>query len=340
MLDKIGPGYFRYFLCFVVVLFHSTNLVAIGEWSVHVFFILSGYWVTKMFKEKYKDFKHPVSSFYASRILRLLPVFYVNILLFILVNSLVRNITPWEYIKPIVMNVGTLFAHTCILGLSVFGRLIPPSWSLDIEVQFYLLIPLLVWISTKLSLRIFIITGSILFVFTSFIYLIHDSWHLFPSVLNYFCFFIAGMWLYYSSYYSSVKIANIFVVVALLLLLITYIHPLLFKEVVMQNSLRINGVLFRVIFDYVLALLMIPFISRNIRNKSSRLDKEFANLSYITYLFHWVVIYPWGHYYDHLPFWERMPSFIGFLCVTVAGSFIIYYLIDVPFERLRKKWVA
>jgi peptidoglycan/LPS O-acetylase OafA/YrhL len=338
MLDRIGPGVFRYFLCIVVVLFHCTNLVAIGEWAVHVFFILSGYWVTRMYQEKYKDFKHPLTSFWASRLLRLLPVFYVTTILLILANCIVFHISVGEYLGQFKPGLGFLFSHIFILGLTKTGQLNPPTWSLDIEMQFYLLVPIFCWILVKLNRRIVWIL-PILFVIFSVVYMFHHQYYVFPPVGNYLCFFIVGVWLYQSKYHATAKQMDLTVALAFIAIGITYVVPILLEEVVLTNALRVGGILFRVYFDYALALLMIPFISRNIRNKSNESDKHFANLSYVTYLFHRVSMVPWAYHYSHLPLWERMPSFIIYLIVTFVGSLIIYYLIDIPFERLRKKIV-
>lgn len=339
MLDKIGPGIFRYFLCMVVVLFHCTDLIAIGEWAVHVFFILSGYWVIKMYKEKYMDFKHPLTSFWASRLLRLLPVFYVTTILLIVANCVVQHISPIQYINEFKPGIGFLFSHVFILGLTKTGQLNPPSWSLDIEMQFYLLVPVFVWLLLKFKQRVMAVL-TVLFIVFSIFYLFHHQYYIFPPVGNYLCFFLVGVWLYQSNYHANKTAMNITVGIGVLLVVLTYAIPVLLEKVVLTNTLTVYGILFRVIFDYVLALLMIPFISRNVRNKSSRWDKDFANLSYVTYLFHRVTMVPWAHYYRHLSLWDRMPSFIVYLIVTFVGSLIIYYLIDIPFERLRKNVVA
>ncbi|WP_291275987.1 acyltransferase [Flavobacterium sp.] len=339
MLDKIGPGTFRYFLCFVVVLFHSTNLIAIGELAVHVFFILSGYWVMKMYKEKYMDFKHPLTSFWFSRLLRLLPIFYVTNILLVLVSCLVMNITPTAFIDSFKPSIGFLFSHIFILGLTQTGQINPPSWSLDIEMQFYILVPVFFWIISKNKKRsmLLLVTGILFF---SGFYMLHESWNLIPSVANYLCFFLAGVALYESGYHASEKVSNLTVLISVFFVILTYSIPTLFENVILNNALRINGILFRIIFDYVLAFLMIPFISRNVRTKSTRWDRDLANLSYVTYLFHRVSMVPWAYYYAHLPLWDRMPSFIIYLVATFIGSIIIYYIVDIPFERLRKKIVS
>ncbi|ABG58173.1 acyltransferase family protein [Cytophaga hutchinsonii] len=339
MLDRIGPGYFRYFLCIVVVLFHSTNYIALGEWAVHVFFILSGYWVVKMYKEKYILFKYPVSSFLSSRLLRLLPVFYINVILMIAVICFVKQQSLHEYIRVLNPDVPFVLSHIFILGLCTTGMIIPPSWSLDIEMQFYIIVPALLFVLAKLQNRK-IVFLSVFFILFSILYFLHQNLHFPPSIANYLCFFLVGVLLYQTDYHASKKVAALSICIAVFLVALTYIIPHLFENVVQSNKLKVGGILFRIIFDYLLALIIIPFISRNIRNRGGRWDRDLANLSYITYLFHRVTMYPWGYYYGNVSFAERLPSFVVYLIATFIGSLIIYYLVDIPFEKLRKKWVA
>ena len=52
----VGPGFFRLILATLVFL-HHTSSIALGEMAVIVFFVLSGYWIAKMYREKYSKKK-------------------------------------------------------------------------------------------------------------------------------------------------------------------------------------------------------------------------------------------------------------------------------------------
>ena len=49
---KPGPGLFRFILAFMVLIFHTISFFPLGHYAVYVFFMLSGYWIFKMFEEK------------------------------------------------------------------------------------------------------------------------------------------------------------------------------------------------------------------------------------------------------------------------------------------------
>src|ERR1700675_4798789 len=75
-ITKIGPGFFRLFLSFVVVFHHSFPL-RLGAWAVYVFFILSGFWISRMWRQRYAQTHRPLLTFVVSRWWRLAPVFLI-----------------------------------------------------------------------------------------------------------------------------------------------------------------------------------------------------------------------------------------------------------------------
>ncbi|MDB5260864.1 MAG: acyltransferase family protein, partial [Adhaeribacter sp.] len=76
-----GPGFLRLVLALIVVFHHNTKYIKIGEFAVFAFFMLSGYWIHKMYKEKYDLLERPFFSFITSRWLRIYPTYIFNLLL-------------------------------------------------------------------------------------------------------------------------------------------------------------------------------------------------------------------------------------------------------------------
>ena len=128
----IKPGFFRLFLASVVFLHHLSSF-AIGSMAVLVFFVLSGYWITKMYNEKYTLKKNTYFAFVISRVLRLFPIFVVA--------SMIQYSTL-EFLNIDTKLYLSSLSNYIMLGYNLIeNKLVGPAWSLDIELQYYLLFP-------------------------------------------------------------------------------------------------------------------------------------------------------------------------------------------------------
>ena len=121
--------------------------------SVCAFFILSGYWVTK----SYLKHKSP-KNFYIKRALRILPLYYLSVLgfafLLVFFTSLpvaeyYSNVGFWKYLFWNVLALNFICPNLpgVFSGKAVNGAL----WTIKVEIGFYLILPLLVFILERLS---------------------------------------------------------------------------------------------------------------------------------------------------------------------------------------------
>src|SRR5688572_29757476 len=69
----LDPGAFRLFLAMLVFVHHFSGL-GLGTYAVLVFFVLSGFWLERMWGERYKATQRPYLTYMISRIWRLAPV--------------------------------------------------------------------------------------------------------------------------------------------------------------------------------------------------------------------------------------------------------------------------
>ncbi|GAB4494127.1 MAG: acyltransferase [Anaerolineales bacterium] len=153
----------------------NAALIAFGEifrigWvGVDLFFVLSGYLITSILL-KTRQQEHYYKNFYARRILRIFPLYYVTLLItFPLLVWLDKNLGPetranWPIFLVYLQN-----------WLYVFGRepsnVVGVTWSLAIEEQFYLLWPFIVKKLERRQLVQFIF-GFLLFILAARIGLI------------------------------------------------------------------------------------------------------------------------------------------------------------------------
>ncbi len=126
---------------------HSDLLVHIVNWGgsgVLLFFVISGFILGLPFAEHYLGHRPPVSikAYFKRRLLRLEPP-YIICLTLIFVAALVATHTSRSEVVRHYLATMT-YTHNLIYGAS--STLNPVAWTLEVEVQFYILAPLLMTI--------------------------------------------------------------------------------------------------------------------------------------------------------------------------------------------------
>ncbi|HEV2331230.1 MAG TPA: acyltransferase [Verrucomicrobiae bacterium] len=128
-----------------------------GQWAVVCFYTLSGLLMERQF-HKLSQQANGTAAFYLDRFLRIYPLFLVVLLL-----AWAGNRLSWGAAAA---NVTLLpLNYSSLLGIPM---LIAPSFSLACEAHFYLLVPLLVFLSTRI-LRVILIASLCLFTVSPFL---------------------------------------------------------------------------------------------------------------------------------------------------------------------------
>ena len=160
-----------------VILFHlGYSFVKGGFYGVDVFFVISGYLITKILTDDIQNGNFSMPRFWLRRVKRLLPL----ALTVILVTLIIAHFVVY---KPFVKNISkdifpALFSYFNFHALYDFGNywgrkaeqsLYLHTWSLSVEEQFYLLYPFLLYFAYKyfknFTVPILIITIVSLFLF-------------------------------------------------------------------------------------------------------------------------------------------------------------------------------
>ena len=114
-----------------------------GELGVQLFFIVSGYTMMLTFGESID----PAStrSFYIRRIFRIAPLFWAAITLYLILPTPPdQRVWAPDGIEASTVALTFLFLHWT--SATAFNSVVPGGWSIAVEVQFYLLFPLLLYI--------------------------------------------------------------------------------------------------------------------------------------------------------------------------------------------------
>ena len=179
----------------IVVLFHYFNnsysnnfelnlferviskITSFGWSGVNLFFVISGYLIGTILL-KNKNSTNYFSTFYARRFLRIVPLYFIFLIVFIFFNSLFKDSSLILFEKPIPVWQYFLFVQNFSMShLGHFGpNALTPSWSLAIEEQFYLIAPIMVFFLRKKN--VLLIVTLCLIVFSIFFRINSDNWYM------------------------------------------------------------------------------------------------------------------------------------------------------------------
>lgn len=349
-------GLFRLSLAFCVVLAHGLNLnvpAATADVAVQTFYMVSGFYMGLVLTEKY----HHVWSFFTNRVLRLYPA-YLAVLLVTLAHSLARWAIGRSAADPGLILYEThfqplnLLAKAYIVGTNVLlvGQdvamflklspdghslmftsnfmpilphvekflLVPQSWSISIELGFYVLAPWLVRRSTPVLIAI-VATTIAARVWLASIGLAFDPWtyRFFPVEVGTFTF---GMLIYRSM--SSRQVSQPIAVAAMIGLV----------ALTLTLSAIPGGWITRVAF-YAFCAWALPAAFQ--LTKHNRVDRYLGELSYPVYLTHLLVISV--ALYSG---WSGIRGAALIVVMVLAASIAVHELVQKPVDRYRARRVA
>lgn len=141
-------GYFRFILALAVSANHLWVIGGIGRYAVFAFYILSGYLMTTIIKNRYGTELAGLKKYAINRFLRIYPIYFIALAISMTFILILGSSGISMIDKNLSMPNGPLgwFMNITLLGLdfNVLERTIPPSWTLFVEVFYYALIPLAV----------------------------------------------------------------------------------------------------------------------------------------------------------------------------------------------------
>lgn len=315
-----------HFGCDVLPFSYCDRFFSGGNFAVSYFFVLSGFVMYLTYHAKQVSYK----SFIGKRIARIAPL-YLFALLLVAVHELYKYYTVVEPLEPhflrkLALSIGFLQAYVpgYALGLNV------PGWSLSIEMFFYLLFPLLLWLQEKNEQHFVWITLVIFFV-SQLVHLLllkhynpatpaqHDLIFYNPIMhLNEFMTGMCGGYFYFKMKETGRRFSSLPLLV-LIVLMITFIP----RAISIHNGLI--GPLFLL---FILAVAV-----NNPRFLNLKPLIFLGEISYGIYILQLPVnIFATGinERFLHLP---TLPFFYFYLILLLTFCSICYYVIEIPAAR-------
>jgi peptidoglycan/LPS O-acetylase OafA/YrhL len=137
-----------------------------------------------------------------------------------------------------------------------------------------------------------------------------------------------GVMLYIKPDFFSKNSVYISLLLCVGIVLLHYFIPDLRLKVIDKNDVDYFEQL-----NLLLPLLLVPFISYNLKVKSDKKDRQYGNLSYTVYLVHWLLIIPYNHFFSHLGLTQRLPFALLYILATLVVSNYILKYFELPLQK-------
>ncbi len=277
----------------MVMVFHLfIGILPLGIYPVFGFYIISGYLMTFIMHENYGYTRLGRYSFGINRFLRLYPQYWAAAIISVVLIITLGSETVADYHPSMFLpaSLGEFFSNVSMMFLSWFPnsvnpRLVPPTWSLTIEIIFYILICLG---ASKTFTRVKVwIFFSICYAAGTFIVGAAQDDRYFPVAAASLPFSI-GSAIYFllkeKGMYSRHPIGRTSAPILFILMLANCLVWTILEKIEIDEQVDIGFYLNIIIFTLLVYSLAKGGEIVNIKKSA---DKFIGDLSYPVYLLHW-----------------------------------------------------
>jgi peptidoglycan/LPS O-acetylase OafA/YrhL len=319
----------------------------LGKASVDLFFVLSGFLISYLLlQEKNNNNGHiNIGKFYLRRIFRIWPLYYLILLISFVLIPLLSNFSIFEYNKSLLNLVNDPDNYSFktiaqyLFFLPQFSRVVlgaSQSWSIGVEEQFYLLMPLVLTIFNRKIFFIFILIGSLMYLgITIEINRWFDYLTIITKVLKYIKFqfmligVIGGYLYFYNSRTIDSKTKSKFVYILLVMLIVCLSVFAFFEN-------KINHFILGILFLFLILFTINDSNSLVLKNRQlSYLGK----VSYGIYMYHCFIlflVFPFANKY----FAINNTSYLTYNVFLYGTSIILTILLSiVSYEFFESKFI-
>lgn len=357
----IGVGFIRLILALSVLVTHTHSIFGftLGNpvIAVRAFFIISGFYMALVLKEKYKSYR----LFITNRFLKIYPIYWVVILLSLFLGlfliwwkgmsgdlleyyllyfkdlSLVSKL--WLFVSQIVIFGRNAIMYSGFdLGSGNFFwnakmayeipsfpfLMVGQAWTLGLELFFYLIAPFLVVLKKRWIVGLMILSlVSRVLIYRLGIDNVYYKYRFFPNEL---IFFLLGMMSYHL--YTKIKNIEFSKTIGVVGFWVIVMYIVVFQYIKIDFSLLEVGF-------YLIFCLLLPFVF--VMSKSSRLDRTIGEYSYPVYISQGLVmtVLIGLFFFRHQEFYNYM-AIVGFVFIMVFSYFLLKF-IQSPIDKIRDK---
>lgn len=320
----------------LVVLFHFKVLGFSGGFiGVDIFFVISGFLMTKIIVSNFENESFNFLNFYISRANRIIPALAFLVLIVGITGWF--TLLPQEFIEYAKHAISSLGFFSNIQYLREFGyfdstaheKLLLHTWSLSVEWQFYILLPILIWTIFKIFnslkfLKIIYVLGflfslalSIYFsqkdVTAAFYLLSTRAWEMMSGGLIY---------LFFKNTSLSINNKKLLEIFGFGLIAISL---LLFNN---ESSWPSYNAIIPVLGTF---LILLSANNNSILTKNT-IAQFLGNTSYSIYLWHWPIVF-------YLAYFEKSDNYI-FIILAISLSVFLGWISYKYIENPTRKYLS
>lgn len=332
----------RAYAVILVVLFHFKILGFDGGFiGVDIFFVISGYLMTKIITEQIIQNKFSIWKFYLARGIRILPALLVLTSVvaiagcFLLIPEDYRTYAKHALTSiTFISNILYWNESSDYFSAAAHDKILLHTWSLSVEWQFYIILPIILLVLAKIKnskkiLNLAIFIGFLISLILSYkvtqtnqttaFYMIPTrAWEMLAGGIVYACF---------SQLILSNKFKNIIEIIGFGLL---FISLLIFDEKTLWPG--INAIL------PVMGAMLILISNNNSIFTNASLLQWIGNASYSIYLWHWPIVFFIGYYgisdsYLIISFGILLSVFLGWLSYKFIETPTRIYLSNITMMK-------
>ena len=331
-------------------------LTPLGSMGVNLFFVLSGFLITRILllsKDENKDIGmvSPIKRFYLRRILRIFPIYYLTVLFLFVINFPAAR-----------ENIVSLLTYTFNVNATwkPVGFLIH-LWSLSVEEQFYILFPLFIFLIPKTKMKSFFYSMIIIGVTSRLILHILSApdpsqYMLTPCCLD--AFGIGSILAYYVLYdlafLEIILKKNYLFLIAVALFIMDSIYIRLYVKNYYEGGTILERFLFSICCFWVVGKAILALYTGIVRKfLENKIIVFIGKISYGIYIYHLLVFPVLVNYLDpflteHLHIDNKyflnpgfaqnnmLPTALLLFIITIAVSSLSWYLIERPINKLKE----
>lgn len=323
------------------------SVAILGGYGVQLFFVVSAFTIFLTYERSIQRERSPVRNFFIRRLMRIVPVYWFGILIYVAVYGLEsRGWRPgpdlWHFPYHIFL-VNLLHPLTQ-------SSVVPGGWSISCEVLFYMTVPLWFFLIRSFRSAVIFAVASIILgpQFVEFIATVmtesfaqyplsevHSYWY--RSLPNQMGIFAIGILLYHTLKQKAAWVSQFKKPVLNIALLVSAAVLVFLSYTVKFPMIRPHFIIALAFGLITISISQIPWTLL-----VNSLTIFIGRISYSCYLWHFLVLkqltlaLPPGSLSTHIYFVE---IFVLSLIITIPLALISYVLLEKPCVRLGRGWI-